>query len=79
MSERDIVCIATTLDSARAYDWRNALEAAGIECQVGDRLPCWIDNAPGTQADVWVNRGDAHLALEVLANHDAGSRLLAAV
>lgn len=66
MSESDIVCVATTPNRALAHNWRVALEAEGIECQVGDYLTYWLDNAPRNQADVWVHRANAHRAREIL-------------
>jgi hypothetical protein len=66
MSESDIVCVATTPNRALAHIWRNALEAAGIQCQVGDQLTFWFDNTPWAQTDVWVHRAHAHRAREIL-------------
>jgi hypothetical protein len=66
LSESDIVCVATTPNRALAHVWRNALEAEGIECQVGDYLTFWFDNMPWSQADVWVHRAHAHRAREIL-------------
>lgn len=66
MSESDIVCVATTPSQSMAHRWRSALEAEGIECQVGEPLNFWFDNTPWSQADVWVHRALAHRAREIL-------------
>lgn len=66
MSESDIVCVATTPNGAQAHMWRNALEAEGIECQVGAPMTFWFEDRPWDQADVWVHRANAHRAREIL-------------
>lgn len=66
MSESDIVCVATTPNGDLVRIWREALQAEGIECQVGEQLTFWFDNTPWAQADVWVHRADAHRAREIL-------------
>lgn len=66
MSDNEIVCLATTPNRSVAHRWRAALEAEGIECQVGEELTVWIDNVPWRQADVWVHRANVHRAQEVL-------------
>lgn len=69
MSENEIVCVATTPNRALADSWRGALEAEGIECQVGDHLTFWFDNTPWSQADIWVHRVNAHRAREIVEGH----------
>ncbi|MFO0927164.1 MAG: hypothetical protein U0736_09005 [Gemmataceae bacterium] len=71
MNESDIVCVATTPIQARAHAWRNALEAEGIECQVGEYLTFWFDNTPWAQADVWVHRTNAYRARAILEQQAA--------
>lgn len=66
MNESDIVCVAATPNQAQVHAWRNALQAEGIECQVGEYLTFWFDNTPWAQADVWVHRTNAHRAREIL-------------
>jgi hypothetical protein len=66
MSDNEIVCLATTSSSSVAARWRAALEAEGIECQVGEEMTVWIDNVAGQQADVWVHRANVQRAQEVL-------------
>ena len=56
MSESDIVCVATTPNRELAHVWRGALEAEGIECQVGEQRTFLFDNTPWAQSDVWVHR-----------------------
>jgi hypothetical protein len=50
----DIVCVASTPNRAVARAWRAALEAEGIDCQVGESLTTWLSSAPLTQMDLWV-------------------------
>jgi len=69
MNESDIVCVATTPSGALAHAWRNALEKAGIECEVGEPMTYWIDNALRTQADLWVHRANCQRAREILEPH----------
>jgi len=66
MSDNEIVCLATTTNRGVAHRWRAALEAEGIECQVGEEMTVWVDNVAGRQADVWVHRANVHRAQEVL-------------
>jgi len=77
MNELDIVCVATTPNQALVHVWRTALEAEGIECQVGDNLNFWFDNTPWAQADVWVHRANAHRAREILEHHDTDEATVA--
>src|SRR3989442_1399886 len=71
MNDRDLVCVAMTPNSAQAHVWQSALEAEGIECQVGDKLNYWIDNTPWTQADVWVHRTNGGVELNPApSSHD---------
>jgi hypothetical protein len=69
MSDSDIVCVATTPSRELAHVWRGALEAEGIECQVGEQRMFWFDNTPRAQTDVWVHRALAHRAREILVEH----------
>ncbi len=62
----DIVCVASTPNRAVARAWRAALEAAGIECQVGESLTTWLSSRPGTQMDLWVETIHLEHAREVL-------------
>ncbi len=71
MSESEIVCVATTPNRELAQVWRGALEAEGIECQVGEQRRFWFDNTPWAQTDVWVHRALAHRALEILEHQRA--------
>lgn len=66
MSDNEIVCLATTHSRSVAHRWRAALEAEGIECQVGEELTVWVDNVVRQQADVWVHRTNVQRAREVL-------------
>jgi hypothetical protein len=66
MSESDIVCVATTPNRDLAHVWRDALEAEGIACQVGDQVTFWLDNMTWALTDVWVHRANAHQAREIL-------------
>lgn len=66
MSDNEIVCLATTPSRGTARRWRDALEAEGIECQMGEGLTVWIDNRSAAQADVWVHRTNVQRAQEVL-------------
>ncbi len=66
MSDNEIVCLATTSNRSVAARWRAALEAEGIECQVGEEMTVWVDNVAGRQADVWVHRANVQRAQEVL-------------
>ncbi|NBO93337.1 MAG: hypothetical protein EBV06_13655 [Planctomycetia bacterium] len=71
MSDNDIVCLATTSDRSEAYEWRLALEAAGIECQMGEDLTVYVNNVPWSQADLWVHRANVERALAVLERQPA--------
>lgn len=66
MSDNDIVCLATTPNRGQAHDWRSALEAEGIECQMGEDLTVYVNNVPWNQADVWVHRFNVERAREIL-------------
>jgi len=66
MSDNDIVCLATTPNRGQAHVWRSALEAEGIECQMGEDLTVYVNNVPWNQADVWVHRFNVERAREIL-------------
>lgn len=69
MNEQDIVCVATTPNRNQARGWRDALEAQGINCQLGEDLTYWFDNRPLAQADLWVHRFNVHRAQEILEHN----------
>jgi hypothetical protein len=63
---QDIVCLACTPNRATARAWRDALNAAGIECEVGECLATWLSSGPRTESDLWVRRTHLERAREVL-------------
>lgn len=66
MSDNEIVCLATTANRVQACDWRSALEAEGIECQMGEDLTVYVNNVPWSQADLWVRRENVERAQAIL-------------
>ncbi|MGL4553043.1 MAG: hypothetical protein ACRC33_17895 [Gemmataceae bacterium] len=71
MSDNDIVCLATTASRGQACEWRSALEAEGIECQMGEDLTVYVNNVPWSQADLWVHRANVERALAILERQPA--------
>ena len=71
MSDNDIVCLATTDNHTQARVWRSALEAEGIECQMGEDLTVYVNNVPWSQADLWVHRANVERALAILERQPA--------
>jgi hypothetical protein len=66
MSDNEMVCLATTSDPAEVRLWRDLLNAAGIENEIGEDLTVYIDNVPWIQADLWVPRSQVEKALGLL-------------
>jgi len=66
MSDNDMVCLATTSDPAEARLWRQALQAEGIENELGEDLTVYVDNVPWIQADLWVHRAQVEAATAIL-------------
>jgi hypothetical protein len=63
----DIVRLATAINPLQAHIWEQALQEAGIRCQVvGDFLDAGLGDIPGLSAELWVHRDDLARAEEIL-------------
>jgi len=64
---RDVVRLARAPNPAQAHIWQQALQAAGIRCDVvGDYLDASFGDLPGLEPELWVARDDLARAEEVL-------------
>jgi hypothetical protein len=69
-NQQDIVRLAAAPNPILAHIWQNALQEAGIRCQVlGDYLDAGIGDIPGIGAEIWVVAADLVRAEVVLREH----------
>jgi len=63
----EIVRLLTAPNPAEAHIWEQALRDEGIKAKVvGDFLDAGLGDIPGMKAELWVRRGDAERAMEIL-------------
>jgi hypothetical protein len=66
----DLVRLAAATNPFQAHIWQQALQQAGIRCQVlGDYLDAGIGDIPGMTAEVWVESEDLARAETILRQH----------
>jgi Putative prokaryotic signal transducing protein len=70
VDQNELVRLAAAANPFQAHLWGQALEEAGIRCQVlGDYLDVGIGDVPGLSAEVWVNNEDFDRAEAILREH----------
>jgi len=70
----ELVRLAAAANPFQAHIWQQALEDAGVRCQVlGDYLDAGVGDIPGFSAEVWVAAGDAARAEVILRDHSHAS------
>jgi hypothetical protein len=73
-SPDELVRLAAAANPFEAHIWQQALEEAGVRCQVlGDYLDAGIGDIPGFSAEVWVAAADRARAEAILRDHSRGS------
>lgn len=72
--QHDIVRLAAAVNPFEAHIWEQALQQAGIRCEVlGDYLDAGIGDIPGMSAEVWVEAADLARAESILREHQEHS------
>jgi hypothetical protein len=70
----DFVRLTSAPNSFEAGIWQQALQDAGIRCEVlGDYLEAGIGNLPGMSVELWVEAANLTRAQEILREHQNNS------